>query len=157
MISFFLAGYLDMIFFSAGHLDRVKSGGLRGCRLQLHRHISWLGAGEDTFPGLQDLIFRLFIKVVLKTSLGNKSHDHFCHMTLQYISPSPYVSCAKVDHLQSLLSPSRAPPLATLDSHLVPPQSDISFPSPINRVKRPREKSPSASASEDEIGSKRLR
>ena len=40
MISFFVAGYLDMIFFSAGHLDRVKSGGCRGCRLQLHRHIS---------------------------------------------------------------------------------------------------------------------
>merc|ERR1719394_391844 len=78
-------------------------------------------------------------------------------MTLQYILPSPYVSCAKVDHLQSLLSPSRAPPLATSDSHLVPPTSDISFPSPINRVKRPHEKSPSASASEDEIGSKRLR
>jgi hypothetical protein len=47
--------------------------------------------------------------------------------------------------------------VATSDSHLVPPTSDISFPSPINRVKRPHEKSPSASASEDEIGSKRLR
>merc|ERR1712013_171300 len=68
-----------------------------------------------------------------------------------------YLDLEQVDHLQSLLSPSRAPPLATSDSHLLPPTSDISFPSPINREKRPHEKSPGASASEDEIGSKRLR